>query len=146
MKRPPAFLICLLSISIAGCATHSSSRTKEVRRADENAARIKALTWVALLDVGDYGQAYSEQAARLRLSGTEAQFIRSMKGRRAPFGRMLKRTFVGAAFTQKLVGAPDGNYETILFKTFFEHKTVAAERVILTRESGCWKVIDYRGY
>jgi hypothetical protein len=61
-------------------------------------------------------------------------------------GRALKRSFVGAAFTQKLVGAPDGTYETILFKTFFEHKTVAAERVILTRESAHWKVIEYRIY
>jgi len=101
---------------------------------------------VELLDADDYAQAYSEQAARLRLSGTEVQFIRSMQGHRTPFGRMLKRTFIGAAFTQKLVGAPDGNYETILFKTFFEHKTVAAERVILTKESGRWKAIEYRIY
>lgn len=146
MKRAPAFLICLLSISVFGCATHSTSRSKVVRRADEDAARTKALAWVELLDADDYAQAYSEQAARLRLSGTEAQFIRSMQGHRTPFGRMLKRTFIGAAFTQKLVGAPDGNYETILFKTFFEHKTVAAERVILTKESGRWKAIEYRIY
>ena len=146
MKRAPAFLICLLSISVVGCATHSSSRPKAVRRADENAARATAIAWVELLDAGDYGQAYSDEAARLRLSGTEAQFTRSMQGRRAPFGRALNRSFIGAAFTQKLVGAPDGNYETILFKTFFEHKTVAAERVILTKESGRWKVIDYRIY
>jgi hypothetical protein len=146
MKRAPAFLICLLAISIVGCATQSKSRSKAVRRADESAARARALEWVELLDAGDYGQAYSKQAARLRLSGTEAQFIRSMQSRRAPFGRALKRNFIGAAFTRKLVGAPDGYYETILFKTFFEHKTVAAERVILTKESGRWKVIQYRVY
>ncbi|MEP6685340.1 MAG: DUF4019 domain-containing protein [Verrucomicrobiota bacterium] len=99
-----------------------------------------------LLDGGNYSQAYADEATRLRLSGTKAQFIRSMQGRRAPFGGALRRTFIGAAFTQKLVGAPDGNYETILFKTFFEHKAIAAERVILAKESGGWKVIEYRIY
>jgi len=38
------------------------------------------------------------------------------------------------------------HYETILFKTFLEYKTVAAERVILTKESRRWKVIEYRVY
>ncbi len=146
MKRILPVFICLLSISIVGCTTQSGSKSKEVRRADENSARAAALAWVELLDAKHYAEAYSEQASRLRLSSTEAQFVRSMKGRRAPFGRVLKRSFNGAAFTQKLVGAPDGNYETILFKTFFEHKTVAAERVILTKESGDWKIVDYRIY
>jgi hypothetical protein len=82
----------------------------------------------------------------LRAATTEEQFIRSMQGRRAPFGKLLSRTFIGAAFTHKLTSAPDGHYESILFRTSFAHKAVAAERVILSLESEGWRVVDYRVY
>jgi hypothetical protein len=104
------------------------------------------LRWLQLVDAGDYTQAYEEEPARLRASTTDAQFIRSMEGRRAPFGRVLSRKFIGAAFTRKLTGSPDGRYESILFRTSFEHKSLAAERVILTQESRQWRVVDYRVY
>jgi hypothetical protein len=69
-----------------------------------------------------------------------------MQGRRAPFGHVESRKFIGAAHMKKLVGLPDGIYESVLFKSTFENKSVAAERVILTKESQRWKVIDYRIY
>ena len=47
---------------------------------------------------------------------------------------------------KKLVGLPDGLYQSVLFKSTFENKSVAAERVILTKEAGRWQVIDYRIY
>ena len=91
-----------------------------------------------------YAQAYEAEPARLRASTTAGQFTRSMEGRRAPFGRVLSRKFIGAAFTRKLTGSPDGRYESILFRTSFEHKATAAERVILSHESSKWHVVDYR--
>jgi hypothetical protein len=112
----------------------------------EKETRAAALRWLQLVDAGDYAQAYEEEPARLRASTTDAQFRRSMDGRRAPFGRVLSRKFIGAAFTRKLTGSPDGRYESILFRTSFEHKSVAAERVILTQESHQWRVVDYRVY
>ena len=69
-----------------------------------------------------------------------------MEGRRQPFGRVSSRVFIGAAYTRKLTGAPDGEYESILFRTSFSHKAVAAERVILSREQDGWRVADYRVY
>jgi hypothetical protein len=69
-----------------------------------------------------------------------------MEGRRAPFGRVLSRKFIGAAFTHKMTGSPDGRYESILFRTSFEHKSLAAERLILSHESQEWRVVDYRVY
>jgi len=41
---------------------------------------------------------------------------------------------------------PEGNYESIIFKTAFEHKSSTAERVILVRDAVGWRVIDYRIY
>lgn len=124
----------------------SVSKSLDEKRSREKETRAAALHWLQLVDAGEYVQAYEEEPARLRASTTQAQFIRSMEGRRAPFGRVLSRTFIGAAFTRKLTGSPDGRYESILFRTSFEHKKLAAERVILSYEARQWRVVDYRVY
>jgi Protein of unknown function (DUF4019) len=146
MKRAFVFLICLCLILLSGCAMHSVSKVLAEKRVRENEARAAALEWLHLVDAGEYAQAYEEESARLRASTTERQFLRSMEGRRAPFGRVLSRKFIGAAFTRKLTGSPDGRYESILFRTSFQHKALAAERVILTHDSRQWRVVDYRVY
>ena len=124
----------------------SVSKSQAEKRAREKEARAAALEWLELIDAGNYGQAYAEEPERLRAATSEEQFARSMEGRRVPFGRVLSRSFIGAAFTRKLTGSPDGRYESILFKTTFENKKLAAERLILSHESGKWRVIDYRLY
>ena len=146
MKRAFVFLSCFCGLFLQSCATHSVSKSPTEKSAREKETRAAALRWLQLVDAGDYTQAYAEEPARLRASTTDAQFIRSMEGRRAPFGRVLSRKFIGAAFTRKLTGSPDGRYESILFRTSFEHKSLAAERVILTQESRQWRVVDYRVY
>ena len=147
MKRAFVFPACLCLILFQACAMHRSvSKSQAEKRDREKETRAAALHWLQLVDAGNYAQAYEEEPARLRASTTEAQFNRSMEGRRAPFGKVLSRKFIGAAFTRKLTGSPDGQYESILFRTSFEHKKVAAERVILAYESSQWRVVDYRVY
>lgn len=116
------------------------------KREREKETRAAALQWLALVDAADYAAAYEQEPARLRAATTLEQFVRSMEGRRAPFGKVISRSFIGAAFTRKLTGSPDGRYESILFRTSFQQKALAAERVILSYESGRWRVVDYRLY
>jgi hypothetical protein len=144
MQRGVAFPICLLSILFVGCASHSTSRA--AKRADENAARTAALKWLQLLDDGDYEEAFEWEAQDFRMSRTQNQFVRYMQARRAPFGRTLSRKFIGAANIRKFVGVPEGDYESIIFKTAFENKSPTAERVILVKQTVGWRVIDYRIY
>ncbi len=147
MKRSLFLSACFCLVLLQGCAIHrSASKSLSEKRVREKDARAAALHWLELVDAGQYGQAYEEEPARLRAAGTEAAFIRSMESRRVPFGRVLSRTFIGAAFTRKLTGSPDGRYESILYRTAFEHKALAAERVILTGDSHRWRVVDYRVY
>jgi len=147
MRRGIVFAICLCFVLFQGCAIqHSVTKSLAEKRTREKEARAAAMEWLALVDAGDYAPAYAMEPARLRAATTEEQFIRSMEGRRAPFGRVLSRSFIGAAYTRKLTGSPDGRYESILFKTSFEHKKLAAERVILSHESKRWRVVDYRLY
>lgn len=124
----------------------SVSKSQTEKRAREKEARAAALEWLELVDAGNYARAYGQEPERLRAATTEEQFVRSMEGRRVPFGRVLSRSFIGAAFTRKLTGSPDGRYESILFRTIFENKKLAAERLILSHESGQWRVVDYRVY
>lgn len=147
MRRVLALLTCICLASAPGCALHrSAAKSLAEKRARESEARAAAAEWLALIDAADYAAAYVLEPERLRTVTTQEQFIRSMEGRRAPFGKMLSRTFIGAAFTRKLTGAPDGRYESILFRTSFAHKSVAAERVILSFEADAWRVVDYRLY
>jgi hypothetical protein len=147
MRRVLVLLTCLCIAWAPGCAFHrSATKSLTEKRTREKEARAAAEEWLALIDAADYPAAYVRESERLRAATTRAQFIRSMEGRRAPFGKMLSRTFIGAAFTRKLTGAPDGSYESILFRTSFTQKSVAAERVILGLESEGWRVVDYRVY
>jgi len=133
-----------LALLIASCATHSAIRAE--KRANENDARTAALHWLQLLDEGDYEEAFEWEAQDFRMSRTQNQFVRLMQARRAPFGKTIDRKFIGAAHVEKFVGAPEGNYESVLFKTNFERKNPTAERVILIKQPIGWRVIDYRIY
>lgn len=143
MQRGVAVL-CSLSILLCGCAAHSARKAE--KRANENAARTAALHWLQLLDDGDYEEAFEWEAQDFRMSRTQSQFVRYMQARRAPFGRTLSRKSIGAANIRKFVGVPEGNYESIIFKTAFENKSETAERVILVKQNVGWRVIDYRIY
>jgi len=147
MRRSLIFVVCLCFALFQGCAfQRSASKSLAEKRVREKETRAAALEWLALVDAGNYPAAYAMEPARLRAATTEEQFIRSMEGRRAPFGSVLSRSFIGAAFTRKLTGSPDGRYESILIRTSFENKKLAAERVILSYEARQWRVVDYRVY
>lgn len=137
-------LVSTMSILAAGCASHSAA--KAAARANETDARNAALHWLQLLDDGDYEEAFEWEAQDFRMRQTQAQFVRYMQARRAPFGRSSGRKFIGAANIHKFVGVPEGNYESVLFKTAFEKKSETAERVILVKQEVGWRVIDYRIY
>src|ERR1051325_2214556 len=144
MQRFLASGVCALSIVLASCAWHSDARTE--RRANEAEARVAASNWLGLLDQGDYEEAFEWEAQDFRMARTQAQFVRYMQARRAPFGRSISRSIVGAANIHKFAGVPEGNYESVIFKTAFENKSPTAERVIMVKQNVGWRVIDYRIY
>ena len=144
MRPVTTVLACAVSILLTACASHSASRVE--KRASENEARAGALRWLQLLDDGDYEEAFEFEAQDFRMYRTQSQFVRLMQARRAPFGKAIERSFIGARHVEKFVGAPEGNYESVLFKTNFEHKNPTAERVILIKQAVGWRVIDYKIY
>jgi hypothetical protein len=143
MQCTVAVLLCLLLV-FTGCASHKEARNE--KRAHENAAQSVALRWLNLLDQGDYEDAFEWEAQDFRMARTQTQFVRYMQARRAPFGHAFDRKFIGAANIHKLVGVPEGNYVSVLFKTRFEKKSETAERVILVEQPVGWRVLEYRIY
>jgi len=146
MRRVLVVLGCVVIGLLAGCAHHSSATSHTEKQLREKEARGAAEEWLALIDAENYPAAYALESTRLRKGTTEPQFVRSMQGRRQPFGSVESRRCIGAAYTRKLTGAPDGHYESILFRTSFAQKSLAAERVILSQEKDGWRVVDYRVY
>ncbi len=144
MRRGHVVLVCTLSILAASCAAHREKI--QTARENETEARDAATHWLQMLDDGDYEEAFEWEAQDFRMRQTQMQFVRYLQARRAPFGKSLGRKFIGAANIHKFVGVPEGDYESVLFKTQFEKKSETAERVILVKQSVGWRVIDYRIY
>jgi hypothetical protein len=139
-----ALSFCAVLVLATGCASHKQARIE--KRANEMAARSAALRWLRLLDLGVYHEAFEWEAQDFRMARTQAQFVRYMQARRAPFGRALGRKVIGSANIRKFVGVPEGNYVSVLFKTRFEKKSETAERVILVEQEVGWRVLEYRIY
>ena len=144
MQRLLTFGVCGLSMVFASCSWHSGAKAE--KRANEAEARVAASNWLRLLDQGDYEEAFEWEAQDFRMARTQAQFVRYMQARRAPFGRTISRSIVGAANIHRFAGVPEGNYESVIFKTAFENKSPTAERVILVKQEVGWRIIDYRIY
>jgi hypothetical protein len=107
-------------------------------------ARNNALHWLGLVDAGRYEQAHSELATRVRRGTKLEDFLRYMRSRRAPLGSAISRTFWQVNAFRQLIGAPDGNYQRITFKSRFTRKAQAVEAVIVTHESGRWQVSGFK--
>jgi hypothetical protein len=144
-----ALAVALSALLLTGCARHRDAARPNAgatKRLYEREAREAAIEWLELVDSGEYEDALDREPARIRAGVTASQFVRSMRARRAPFGHAISRTLVGTGYSRRLTGAPDANYESLLFKTSFQHKRLAAERVILVDDHGTWRVVDYRVY
>ena len=137
MKRLFLALLLLVFTVLGGCVTISPS---------DQDARAAAVDWLALLDAGKYQQAYDERPPRLKSDVFKPNFLATMQSRRAPLGKAKSRAFLRVSYSKTLIGAPDGSYGFIYFKSSFEHKAHGIEKVIVTGETGHWQVSGYNIY
>lgn len=139
-----------LGFPLALCITVASffiAPTVGAISADDQAARDTALRWVILIDSGHYGQAFEQQAPRIKAGSMGKDFfVKWMNTRRVPVGRARTRAFLKVVHYHKAIGWPDGDYQQIAFKTSFDHKAAAVESVVLTKETGHWQPASYKLY
>jgi hypothetical protein len=144
MKTSLLNFAAIITVSLVGSAFGASS-SYPVVKPDPQAVAV-ANKWLSVFDAGNYAEAYGMFPARVRSAGdaVEKQWVGSQRAKRTPLGRTLSRQFMKAYFARTLPGAPDGNYELLMYKTSFQHKAQATEGVTLTKESGQWQVSGYR--
>ena len=127
-----------LAVLITASPQGSSADTPEA------AAESAALTWLGLVDAGDYAQSWVTGAEYFRNSILQSQWVTSVSHVRGSLGGLKSRRLVSAKFARSLPGAPDGEYVVIQFTTSFDGKAVATETVTPMKDpDGHWRVSGY---
>lgn len=112
--------------------------------ASEKAALASATAWLALADGGKYPETWDQAAAYFRNALTKDRWVASLKGGRAPLGKVLSRKLKSKMYTKSLPGVPDGEYVVIMFDTQFENKESAVETITpMLDKDGKWRVAGY---
>lgn len=114
----------------------------------EEAARIAAgeaaLSWLALVDAGEYAKSWNAAAALFQKQVTSERWERTVADVRGEFKKLLSRKPAKADYSRTLPGAPDGEYVVQQYASAFENKKEAMETVVLLKEKdGSWKVVGY---
>jgi hypothetical protein len=132
-----------LALTVGGCKRGPEASVEEIR-AKETAAREVALSWLALMDAGKYGETYDTAAEFFKKSTTREAWITMVQGPQTSLGKVLSRELKATQYARQLPGAPDGEYVMIQFKTSFENKKAAAETITpMLDPDGQWRVSGY---
>ena len=128
-------LVCFMAMTGLAMAEPTSK---------EEAAVTAAQTWLAKIDSANYEASWKDASAYFQNVLTQEQWVVSLKGVRAPLGKLGSRKLQKATSMTALPGAPDGEYVVVLFDSSFENKATAVETVTLKRDAdGQWRSAGY---
>jgi hypothetical protein len=138
-------VLCVLVGGVTGSV--SFAMQEHAPQAQQDAVQLaarQAEEWMAKLDAGKYEECWNEASELVRNAVTLEKFESSMKSVREPMGKLNSRKLQSASYTTLLPGVPAGEYVVILYESSFEHKPVAQETVIMSREKDkVWRVAGY---
>jgi len=130
--------IATLALLITASPPGFSEATPEAQ------AQAAALTWLGLVDAGDYQQSWVTGADYFRNSIEEREWVSRVSTVRASFRAPRSRSVSSVTFTPSLPGAADGEHFVIQFATRFRNKVAATETVTLMKNlDGRWRVSGY---
>lgn len=85
-----------------------------------------------------------ERGCGVSLGGTSGEMGEFDEDNAGAAGKLQTRRLDTAKYTTILPGVPAGDYVVLLFESSFEHKAVAQETVIVSREKDkVWRVAGY---
>lgn len=131
-------LLSAALFSAPALADDASDREAAVKTATREAEH-----WLQAMDEHRYADAWNESAAVVREGHSEQEWVREFAMPREAFGRIVMREFKRANFSTRVRGAPEGEYVTALFLTQFSNTPLAIETVLLSHESGGWRIGGY---
>jgi hypothetical protein len=130
------FLSFLLLSQLTVFAQVKDTKLEAAQRADE--------TWLALVDTSKYAESWKAASAPFQGAVSLDKWVEAMTTVRAPFGKLISRKLVSASYSNSLPGAPEGEYEVLIYETIFEHKPVAHETIIaMLEKDAAWRVAGY---
>ena len=131
--RSCCFAILLLVIPLAGVTAGER----------EEAAKLAALEWLALVDAIQYEASWQAAASLFRTQVAVSDWVKAVTAARSPLGNTGKRELLSATYKSSLPGAPDGEYVVLQFQTNFENKARAVETITPMLDAGTWRVSGY---
>ena len=144
MKRANGIVCLAVIAALTGAAPALRAADPAASAGAEKAAESSALSWLALVDGGRYGESWDAAAAAFRSALSREQWIQALDKVRRPFGKTLSRKLRGAKYTTELPNAPKGEYVVIQYDTDFESRSGAVETITPSKDSdGRWRVSGY---
>lgn len=145
MKALACCFAVVAALSVVLSPMNASAETA-VAAPDKKALEASAaasLTWLGLLDRGDYGKSWDTASAIMKLTLPKDQWITILNKVRKPLGSVRSRTVLDQRTAKDPHGLPKGDYMVMFYKTVFSSKT-ANELVTLYFEEGTWSVLTYQ--
>jgi hypothetical protein len=137
LKKIFTLLLAVLILSALGCATVQNPKA-------ETDAVESAKAWLALIDDGKYADNWNETAEIYKSDLNKEQWAQMAHFVRKPLGYLISRKTKNTTYKTSLPGAPKGQYVIVHFKTSFENRKSALEKVTLMLDKdGNWRVSGY---
>ena len=137
MKHYFIVVLGILSFSIFGCTSKSKTEA-------EKSGMEAAQAWLEYVDSEKYTESWNEAAEYFKTAVTLEKWIKSMEIVRTPLGKIISRNLKSKKYITSLPGSPDGEYVLIQYKTTFEYKKTAVEKVsTMLDKDGTWRVAGY---
>lgn len=109
----------------------------------EQVSEQTALSWVALVDAGQWEESWKEASVYFRAAVSAEDWTAQVRPIREPLGKVKSRTLKDTQALSELPGAPKGDYRILSFATDFEAMTSAIETVVLAKTDEEWAVVGY---
>lgn len=135
--RSCALLLAVLVLArLTALAQAKDTRLEAAQHADE--------AWLALVDTAKYAESWKTASAPFQAAVSQDKWIHAMATVRTPLGKLVSRKLVSATYSNSLPGAPDGEYEVLIYDTTFEHKQTGHETIIaMLEKDAAWRVAGY---
>jgi len=135
----------LLMVMAASIAIAATSAIAEEQPKQEVSPSVQAgLDWLGLIDQGEYALSWEEAAAYFKQMITKEQWTQMVSAARTTIDAFSSRELLSSTPMTTLPGAPDGEYDVLVFKSAFAKKAQATETVTVMKDpDGSWRVAGY---
>lgn len=102
-----------------------------------------SLTWLAVVDSGNYESSWQNAAPFFQSKISSEKWVQALELVRSPLGKLSSRELKEAKAYAALPGVPDGEYVVMSFASAYEKLEAATETLTLSKVGAEWLVVGY---